>query len=212
MATTTAKGSGSTVNNGGTVVNAGNVASNSSVTNVIAVKDLKTGTDSGAKVVAQGGAAADGYAGVQTALGAGTLAYSPNASKGERNFVIRGAGDSAAKINNSASNLLKVGSRAPQAYTGLYTVLTGTTAGTMTFDILKQPNATDAGNGVLHPGKSVSGSGSATTLANPAASSSANTTATAVNPTRSVPGELTYMFGAKTPKQDDYKARDSAES
>ena len=210
MATTTAKGSGSTVNNGGTVVNAGNVASNSSITKVIAVKDLDTGTDSGAKVVAQGGTATDGYAGVQTALGTGTLAYTPSSS--DRNFIIRGAGDSAAKVNNSASNFLKVGSRAPQAYTGLYTVLTGTTAGTMTFDILKQPNSTDAGNGVLHPGKSVSGSGSATTFANPASATSANTTATAVNPTRSVPGELTYMFGAKTPKQDDYKARDAAES
>ena len=140
------KGSGSTVNNG-VHCKYCNVASNSSITKIITVKDLDTGTDSGAKVVAQGGTATDGYAGVQTALGTGTLAYTP--SNSDRNFIIRGAGGSAAKFNNSASNFLKVGSRAYRTLGCV--VLTGATAGTMTFDILKQPNSTDAGNGVLHP-------------------------------------------------------------
>jgi len=29
----------------------------------------------------------------------------------------------------------------------------------------------------------------------------------AANPTRAIPGELVYMHGALTPKQDDYKAK-----
>ena len=29
----------------------------------------------------------------------------------------------------------------------------------------------------------------------------------AANPTRAIPGELVYMYGALTPKQDDYKAK-----
>jgi hypothetical protein len=34
----------------------------------------------------------------------------------------------------------------------------------------------------------------------------------AATPTRSVPGELTYMFGAKMPLSTSYKAKNSYES
>ena len=81
--------------------------SNSSITKVIAVKDLDTGTDSGAKVVAQVEQLLTATQ-VFKQFGTGTLAYTPSSS--DRNFIIRGAGDSAAKVNNSASNFLKVGS------------------------------------------------------------------------------------------------------
>jgi hypothetical protein len=44
------------------------------------------------------------------------------------------------------------------------------------------------------------------------AGGAANSADAAGNPTRAVPGELTFMFGGKLPKQENYKARDSAES
>jgi hypothetical protein len=205
MATTNAHASVTAkVNNGGTVVNAGNVASNSSITKVIAVKDLNTGTDYGSKIV-EDTAGVD--AGVTTADSGGTagIAYFPNSQKGERNFIIRGAGDSAAKINNGASSLLKVGDRADQEYTGQMLNFSQKKLGTMTFNVLARPDGTN-----VNPGKSLSNDGDAQNYVQNDGSTAA--TSAASGPSRSVPGELTYMFGAKLPKQDDYKARDSRES
>lgn len=205
MATTNAHSSvTATVNNGGTVVNAGNVASNSSITHVIAVKDLKTGSDYGSKIVEDTSGADQGVTTADSG-GTGGLAYFPDAQAGERNFIIRGAGDSAAKINNGASNLLKVGDRADQEYTGQMLNFSQKRLGSMVFDVLARPDGTN-----VNPGKTLSNDGDAQNYVQSDGSTAA--TSSSSGPSRSVPGELTYMFGAKLPKQDDYKARDSRES
>ena len=95
------------VNDCGTLVKAGNTASDSAITKVIGVNELNTGTDSGSKVVAQDGTAGD-KAGVQAANsgGAGGLAYFPTAE--QRNFLLRGAGDTSGKINNSKDDAIQM--------------------------------------------------------------------------------------------------------
>ena len=211
MATTNAHASVTAkVNNGGTVVNAGNVASNSSITKVIAVKDLKTGTDYGSKIVADTSGV---DAGVTTADSGGTggLAYFPNAQKGERNFIVRGAGDSAAKVNNDANSVLQVGSSKPSdgLYTGINFNFKSKNLGTMTFDVLARPDGTK-----VDPGKTLdfSTQGADGDLVVITDGSTAATSSDAGRPSLSIPGELTFMFGADAPERANYKARNSKES
>lgn len=212
MATTNAHASvTATVNNGGTVVNAGAVGSNSSVTNVIAVKDLKTGSDYGSKIVAD---TAGLDAGLTTADsgGAGGLAYFPNAQAGERNFIVRGAGDSAAKINNDANTVLQVGSRKPSdgLYTGINFNFKQKKLGTMEFDVLKRKLGSAGAK--THPGKTLTNDGDDQNLVVITDGSTEATSSDAGRPTLSIPGELTYMFGGKQPQRDNYKAKNSKES
>tara|TARA_B100001778_G_scaffold178487_1_gene146828 strand:+ start:233 stop:862 length:630 start_codon:yes stop_codon:yes gene_type:complete len=209
MATTNAHASVTAkVNNGGTVVNAGNVASNSSITKVIAVKDLKTGTDYGSKIVADTSGV---DAGVTTADSGGTggLAYFPSAK--ERNFIVRGAGDSAAKVNNDANSVLQVGSRKPSdgLYTGINFNFKSKNLGTMTFDVLARPDGTK-----VDPGKALdfSTQGADGDLVVITDGSTAATSSDTGRPSLSIPGELTFMFGADAPERADYKAKNSRES
>ena len=215
MATTTAKGSGSTVNDGGTVINGGNVSSDNPMTKVIGLNELETGSEYGSKVVSNdgtGGQFSDPH-GVTTAKAAGTggLAYFPDALAGERNFIVKAAGDSAGKINNDAVTLLNV----PGAeYDGvgrdtIHKVVSTRKLGsyaTATFNVLATPSS-----GVV-PGRTKgSGAGNAANFVQMDGSTAA--TDDAATPTRSVPGELTYHFGGLGKATTaDYKAKDSYES
>jgi hypothetical protein len=208
MASTTAKGSGSTVNNGGTVVNAGNVSADSPVTKVIAVNELNTGSEYGSVVVvntAVGNGTSD-PAGVIKAKTSGTFAYTPG--KGE-NFLLRAAGDiNAGKVNGSNSTVLTVpGGVSTVSIHKIVTTRQLGTYATATFDVLAKPST------AVVPGRT-KGNG-AGTLVEYVQVDDGTTAATddAASPTRSVPGELTYHFGALSrPTTDEYKARDSYES
>lgn len=208
MASTTAKGSGSVVNDGGTVVGAGNVPAGSPVTKSVSVKDLKTGSAYGSKVVVNTATGAE-YTdpqGVIKAKSAGTFAYNP--PKGS-NYLLRAAGGTnAGKINGSNSNTLTVPggvSTAGSIHKLVSTRRLGSYS-TAQFNVLAVPSS-----GVV-PGRTKGSN--AGNVANYVSPSDGSSTATddAATPTRSVPGELTYMFGAITPKQDDYKAKNSRES
>lgn len=210
MASTTVKGAGKK-NNGGTIVNAGNVAPNSPVTSTLGLNELHANADYGSKVVANdgtGGSTSDPW-GVTKAVSGGTLAYYPSAVAGERNFILRAAGDSASKVNNTATSVLNV----PGAeYAGvdrssIHKLVSTRRLGSdadATFNILARPSTQ------VVPGRTKgTGAGNANNYVNMAGSTANDDAAT---PTRSVPGELTYMFGSITPKNDSYKARDSYES
>lgn len=211
MASTTVKGSGSTVNNGGTVVNGGNLASDSPFTKNITINDLADGReDYGSKVVSQNGASGD-YAGVTTANSstAGGLAYYPDAQAGERNFLFKGAGDTSGKINNTASTVMSL----PASEVGIRTVnkvhkvvkvnKLGAYADAE-FNMLARPSAD------MVPGRT-KGTGAGGVANFQQITSTSNASDDAASATRSVPGELTYMFGSIVPKQDDYKAKDAYE-
>lgn len=208
MASTTAKGSGSTVNNGGTVVNAGNIAADSPVTKVIAVKDLNTGSEYGSKVVVNtaNGANFTDPQGVIKAKSAGTFAYTP--PKGE-NFLLRAAGSTnAGKINGSSSSLLSVpGGVTNVSIHKLVTTRQLGTYATASFNMLATPSS-----GVV-PGRT-KGTGAGNLVEYVQADDGVTAASDdAASPTRSVPGELTYHFGALArPTTDEYKAKNSYES
>lgn len=218
MATTTAKGSGSTVNDGGTVVAGGTPASDSPITKNLNVNELATGSDYGSKVVANNGSEAPiGYkdpAGVTTANSGGTggLAYFPDARAGERNFIMKAAGDSASKINNDSVSILNV----PGAeYDGVGRETIHKTVSTRrvgayasaSFDLLALPSS-----GVV-PGRTKGANAGDASNFVQADDGSTAATDDAASPTRAVPGELTYHFGGLgRATTDEYKAKDSYEA
>lgn len=208
MASTSAKsGGGSVVNDGGTVVGAGNVGAGSPVTKVVGVNELNTGSAYGSKVVvdtATGASFTDPH-GVVKAKSAGTFAYTPAPGT---NYLLRAAGDTnAGKVNGSSSTILSI----PGGVTNksIHKLVTGRQLGTYAtteFNVLAVPSS-----GVV-PGRT-KGTGAGTVVNYVQADDGvSNATDDAASPSRSVPGELTYMFGSVTPKQDDYKARNSYEA
>jgi len=211
MASTTVKGTGKK-NNGGTIVNAGNVGSNSPVTSVIGLNELHANADYGSKVVANdgtGGSTSDPW-GVTKALSSGTLAYFPNAAAGERNFIVKCAGDSAAKINNIATDMLNVpgaeydGVNRSSIHKLVKTRRYGSYADT-SINIMARPSTQ------VVPGRTKgTGAGNASNFVQIDGSTAAVDNAASL--TRTVPGELTYMFGAIKPLNVAYKAKDSYEA
>jgi hypothetical protein len=217
MSTTAAKQAGGAEKvRGGTVVNAGTPASDSPITETMNPNELATGgSDYGSKVLPNA-ATGDSFtdpAGVQKVKSGGTggLAYFPDHKAGERNFIVKAAGDSAAKINNDATTLLTVpgaeydGVGRDQIHAIFDTRQHGTYA-TASFNVLATP-----GSGVV-PGRTIgTNAGSESNFV----STSGNFTYDvddAATPTRAVPGELTYHFGGLgRPTTDEYKARDSNE-
>jgi len=213
MASTTAKGSGSTVNNGGTVLAAGTLG-DSPMTQVLNLNNLAIGSsDYGSKIVANDGTVGD-YAGVTTANSGGTggLAYFPNAQEGERNFILKAAGDSASKINNDATTLLTV----PGAeYDGvgrdtIHKVVSTRRIGayaSASFDVLAKPST------AMVPGRTKGNNAGDASNFVQADDGSTAASDDAASPTRAVPGELTYHFGGLgRPTTDEYKAKDSYEA
>jgi hypothetical protein len=207
MSTTSAKsGGGSTKNNGGTLVAAGNASASGPIANVLDLVEINGSKSSYGTVVTQdtngGGASADPH-GVTKAKSAGTFAYTPAPGT---NYLLRAAGDNASKVNNTTSTFLTV----PGGVTGksinkkVSTYRMGAYSDAK-FNVLAVPN------GNVVPGRTKgTGAGSLSNYVQKNGSTTAIDDA--ATPTRSVPGELTYMFGAKMPLSTSYKAKNSYES
>jgi hypothetical protein len=207
MSTTSAKsGGGSTKNNGGTLVAAGNASASGPIANVLDLVEINGSKSSYGTIVTQdtngGGASADPH-GVTKAKSAGTFAYTPAPGT---NYLLRAAGDNASKVNNTTSTFLTV----PGGVTGksinkkVSTYKIGAYSDAK-FNVLAVPN------GNVVPGRTKgTGAGSLSNYVQKDGSTTAIDDA--ATPTRSVPGELTYMFGAKMPLSTSYKAKNSYES
>ena len=205
MATTKAHSSTTAeVNDGGTVQHAGSAPGTGPITNPKNLNDLATGAEYGSKVKADVAVAHDHRGveftdphGVTTAWAGGTggIAYYPDHRAGERNFIMRGAGDSASKINNAT----------PAA--GKFQLHKGGAE----FDGVGRDNVLATPSSGVVPGR-VRGS-TAGVLVTMSGCAGGTATDDAANPTRAVPGELTYHFGGLgKPTTDEYKASDSYES
>ena len=218
MASQTVKGTGSTVNDGGTVVNGGNVGGDGDTakfTKNLALTDVNgTGPKTGSVVVAKSGGSATAPAptletnpdGIKGALDGGTLAYFPSAT--DRNFIVRGAGSTAAgKINNSATNGARLTS--PAGDMSDHGRVPVSIISTMSHGV-RDIKVTALPNNDRHPEMTLTGGGAPSTFSNPADGTAA--VRSEIDPSRAVPGELTYMFGGKNPKSDDYKSKEAAES
>lgn len=210
MASTKAVSANAQKNNGGTIVQAGNVDSTSQAVSLqLTSINASANKAYGSLVVADtatGNGTSDPH-GVKTAKsGTGGLAYFPNRAAGDTNFIIRGAGDNASKINNDSSTLLTIPGGATNVTINkrVTTRQLGTYA-TASYNILAVPN------GNVVPGRTKgSGAGTAVNFVQVDGSTAATDAAATVS--RAVPGNLTYMFGAIEAVSVSYKPKNVYES
>lgn len=213
MATTTAKGSGSINNNGATVIGGGSFDPTGPITNGLELRDLYNPGPYGSRVT-ESISTDDDFTDVKGVIVAnsgspGGLAYTPNPRLGERNFIIRGAGNqSAGKINGEDSDLLNsTGAEFAGITRGKANVKTGAsyigrpTYRTWTYPIL--PGSGRVPGLTRDPREGQSYSFNSTTDNQEVAVDKA------ISGTRAVPGELTYRTGAPLPVTTNFKPRDS---
>ena len=186
MATTTISGS-TTRNNGATVLNGGNVDSTNAVTNSDTLMDVlhKAGAYGG-KVLASTGTKFK--PGVTTSKGSGTLAYQPAAS--DPQFLLRGY---STKVNNVSNTILQSGSSDKAGRRAINPIVKTHDYNITSIDYVTGIATKHGSAGAVKNYVKMDGTTAATD--------------DAANPTRAIPGELVYMYGALTPKQDDYKAK-----
>jgi len=211
MASTKAISGNVQKNNGSTIVQAGNVDANGKVANLQLISINASANKAYGSLVVADSATSNGTSdphgvGKAKSSGTGGLAYFPNRLSGDTNFIIRGAGDSASKINNDASTLLNVtGGATNVTINRLVTTRQLGTYATASYNILAVPN------GNVVPGRTKgSGAGSSVAYVQADGITSAIDAAAAVS--RAVPGNLTYMFGAVKAVSVSYKAKNSFES
>jgi hypothetical protein len=219
MATVAPSGDGThtsvEVRDNGTIFNAGNVAAGGPITSVVTLRDAAKQTDAdisavGSKVVANDGtgAATTDRAGVKVGAAAGTLAY----NAGPTEWIMRG-GNVATTIGGVANTVLvSAGSDIAGAFTatrdGINQINSTRRLGTgSTFDMFAVPS-TQITPGFTKGG----GAGNAQNFVAPSGAGDVASVDNAAAPTRTVPGELTYRFGAPNPTTDEYKAKNAFEA
>ena len=209
----------STKNDGGSLAKAGNANTTTGpITKAITLIEMADdfGTSIGSKVVANDGAgsAITDRAGVSVAIagGSGTIAYNSTATQ----WVMRGGG-----VTTTLSNVAYTDFATPGAdYNGairdnVHELLTTRQlgAGGGTFDLYATPSGHISSNFIKGANAGDSSAYIAPSGAGSAGAGAYAATDNAAAPTRSVPGELTYHYGAAGgPTTDEYKAKDTLES
>jgi hypothetical protein len=198
--------SGNSYNNdGGTAIGLGNVSENLSDLSVRSVNSAVKyyGTTVFADAVPSPQPSGDPR-GVTKVVSGGTFAYTPAPGT---NFLLRAGGDTnCGNINGSSSTLLTIpgGAEGAQINALGKTSQAGTYA-TRVVNILARPSVYN------FPGFTKgTGAGTSVTYARLTTDLAAGVDG-AANDTRTLPGELTYMFGAIEPTTVSYKAKDSNE-
>lgn len=204
---------------GGTVINAGNIDTTiGPIKNDLALTTIADNvgeTVIGSKIVTNDGTGAvtTDRVGVEKALSAGTLAFTPD-KDGTRSeiFIIRGVTTKLSNVALSAESNRLVGNHNDGTVKDWIYGNIASNSGTFsnpnnTYDVLAAPS-TDITPNFTHASDGVDGS---FTFVNPADGSVAVTTE--IFPTRAVPGELTYHHGAAGgPTTDEYKSKEAFES
>lgn len=207
-------------NDGGTLIGAGNVDTGiGPIKNDLAITTIADKFDdiTGSKVVSNDGtgAATTDRAGVDKAVSGGTLAFTPTTT-GTRSeeFVIMGV---STKIGGVANAQL-TSSRAHNdglIKGGVSKQIIASQSGTFsndgnTYDVMAAPSTDITPNFAHHNAADYHTVNATATFVNPADGSAA--VASEIFPSRAVPGELTYHFGAAGgPTTDEYKAKDAFE-
>ena len=218
MATVAPSGAGDQpaveVRDNGTIFNAGNVAAGGPITSVVTLRDAAddVGESYGSKVVANDGTvgSTDDSAGVAKGVSGGTLAYNAGATE----WIMRG-GNVATTIGGVANTVLvSAGADIAGAFTatrdGINQINSTRTLGsgvTTEFDMFAVPS-TQITPGFTKGG----GAGNAQNFVAPSGAGDVASVDNAAAPTRTVPGELTYRFGAPNPTNDVYKSKDVKET
>lgn len=199
--------------NGGTVLAGGNIPAGSPMTKNLSLADIADdfGKSYGSKVIAQDGTGSKytDRVGISGAVpgaivdGVTVLGYNADATE----WVVKG-GRVTTTLGGVANTTLIGGQAGPNPTRDSTNQLEKTrTIGDMSINILATPSSG------LHPERTLTGAGTLKNFINPAVAGGATSSAdSAANATLAVPGELVYMYGAKLPKQDNYKSKESYES
>lgn len=207
--------------NGGTIVHAGTLGGDSPMTKNLSTSDLADdfGQPYGSKVVAKDGAGSQftdrvGISGARPAAvvpGQTQLGYRAD----ENEWVMRGG--NVTRTLSGFSNTLMIGGAADvngadPTRDSINQIESTRLYGNVGIDVLARP-ASGYNSFVTKTAGPGGAGGTLSRFIDPAVAGGATNSADAAgSPTRAVPGELTFMFGGKLPKQENYKARDSAES
>lgn len=210
MATVAPSGGGvhaaSEKRDGGTVVRGGNIADTKFETLALRTLADDQGESYGSKVVLNDGtgAATTDRVGVSGVWFPGTVARDQTSTE----WVMMGITDTLnGNLSLTATNSLQgKGTGHWSMRDNIHSRVTTRRYGTSTFDIYAVPSTQ------IMPGLTKgAGAGDESEFVQSDGSTAA--TDDAATPSRSVPGELTYYFGAQNqPTTDEYKAKDSAES
>lgn len=208
MATQKVVNANSFKNNGGVIIQAGATDSGVITFDLSIIKSAGSGVEFyGASVFPDTPTAPFGFndpRGVTRARSTNPFAYTPPVGSG---YILLAAGDNASTIGGSGSTVLTIPGGVTEARINrnLRTTQVGTYA-TRTFNVLANPSS---GN---FPGLT-RGTNAGTAVTYQATSGVFPAVDDAASPTRAVPGELTYRFGAASPTRNvAYKAKDTAES
>lgn len=207
--------------NGGTIVHGGALGADSPMSKNLSVAELADdlGQSYGSKVIAKVGTGSQftdrvGISGVRPAAVVGgqtQLGYNADSSE----WVMRGG--NVTRTLSGFSNTLMIGGAsdvhgADPTRDSINQLESTRLYGKVDIDILARPASGYNSFATKSAGPGGAG-GTLSRFIDPAVAGGATNSADAAgNPTRAVPGELTFMFGGKLPKQENYKARDSAES
>lgn len=199
--------------NGGTVLHGGNIPASSPMTNNLSLNEIADdfGLSYGSKVIAQVGTGSIytdrvGISGARPgAIVDGTTVLGYNADSTE--WVVKG-GNVSVTLGGVANTTLIGGAAGPDPTRDSTNQLESTRdMGTMQINVLSTPSSG------LHPERTRSGGGVLKNYINPAvAGGNTNSADSAANATRAVPGELVYRDGSASPKLDNYKSKETAES
>ena len=223
MATQRAQSAGGSINNDGGIVigvKGANIGTDSPMSSGVnglfgGLDETGTGSEYGSEVqkTDRGTNEFHDHVGIQAANSAGAFAFTPDPktrAADDQQFIIRGV---STKIGNVSNDTIRSGG---SKYGGINLGKSGA----QTLNTTKMYGS-GAAIDVLEPTSSGiapyrtkgSGAGNPITFITPSGvTGDEPSNADNIKPTRAVPGELAYMQGGVTPKQDDYKAKDAKET
>jgi len=197
--------------NGGTLLHAGDLAADSPITQNKSIADMADdqGQAFGSKVIAKedGGLYSDRVGIIKADGGSVTGGTTELGYKAGRDEWVVMGGNVTTTLAGSAYAGLAGGAAGPDSTRDFVAELETTRDyGQIDIDIFAMPSS--GYNAYV----TKTGGGQLVEFIDPAvAGGTTASTDAAANTTMAVPGELTYMFGGKMPKNDNYKAKDSAE-
>lgn len=205
------------VRNGGTLIKGGGLTSESPMTKSLTEADLAddVGASYGSKVIAQDGTGSEftdrvGISGAKPgAVVGGTTELGYKADGTE--WVVQG-GNVTQTLAGGAYTGLVGGAAGPNSTRGSVNKIESTRLyGKVTVDAQAAPASGYNSFATKSNGPGGAG-GTAANFVRPSGAGDEASADSAANATRAIPGELTYMFGGKSPVTNNYKAQDSAEN
>lgn len=192
------------VRDGGTVLKGGSNAAGV-MTNSLSLAEIADdlGQSYGSKVVSKGGAAEYDRVGVDKAQSGGSLAYNADGTE----WVMKG-GNVSTTLGGVANTTLIGGAAGPDPVRNNIAVLETTRDhGQRDVDVLAVPASG------FNSWITITGGGSVVNYIDPAVAGGAtNSTDSAANTTRAIPGEFVYRDGSANPIQDNFKSKEAPES